>query len=370
MCFGAENSLYVADMSGNRVVKYDATGFFSDDNVFLDKLVFKDVIGGFGGHNDRNQFNAPRSVTTFDTYVYVLDSGNRVVKKYDKDLNWVTTYRLFRDLLSAYPMHLSHDSKGNMYILTTQNSVFKYDTNFQNKITIPLDSLSARDESYKKLVFSPTDENVFYLLSDKNIYKKLLTKPDEDVGFYLPYLFRVNTTETYTAMASISSHNGAGDLNYVFSKNNETGAGKIILYYDDLNLFDVLASKDFDIYSLDDIKINKDEYLQNWVFNKAIGKLLINHIRFRDQITGKFLAKRDEKNNITFRGTRYFLPDELEKLRFLQNTTSFIGLNEVFQNNIVNRCLEHIYNLQVIMLDALQAEVSTKYEATETVFIN
>lgn len=369
MCFGADNTLYVIDLSGNRLVKYDATGFFTDDNIFYDNLVFKDTIGGFGSHSDANLFYAPRSVDIYDSYVYVLDSGNGVVKKFDKDLNWVTTYRLFRDFLSAYPMHLSHDGEGNMYVLTNQDKILKYDSNFQNKIDIPLDSLSAQDEHYIKLVFSPSDDNVVYLLSDKNVYKKLLTKPDEDVGIYLPYLFRVNTEETYTNMASLSTRSGDGDLNFIFSK-SQNGVGKIMLYYDNLNLFDVLASKDFDIYTFEDIKINKNEYLQNWVFNKAIGKLLLNHIRLRDQVVGKFLAKRDTKNNITFRGTRYFLPDELEKIQFKQDITYFIGMNEIFQNNIANRSLEKIFNIQVELLNALQADISTSYDKGETVFIN
>ncbi len=365
--FGVNNSLYVLDLSAHRVVKYDATGFKTDDNIFLNKLIYKDTIGGFGDYNSNDLFNGPRSIDVYDANLYVLDSGNGVVKKYDNNLNWETTYRLFRDFLSAYPIHLSHDSFGNMYVLTTKNKIYKYDNNFQNKVEIPLDSLSAASEEYRKVVFSPSDPSILYVISDKNIYKKLITQPDEDIGFYLPYLFKVNTEEKYTQFSSIST--AGGDLNFVFS-NTPGNVGRLTLWYDNINLFDVLATNNFDVYTYKEILINREEYLQNWVFNKAIAKLLINHMRLRDQIVGRFIAKRDIKDNITFRGTRYFLPAELKMLEFEQDIGFYIGMNEVFQNNIVNRCLEKIYEIQLKLYDALTAETLKGYDDNQTIFID
>jgi hypothetical protein len=196
-------ALYVLDMSGNRVVKYDAEGFYNDNNILEQRLIYVDTVGGFGGYDAKTFFNMPRSIDVYDSYLYVLDSGNGCVKKYDTDFNWITTYLLMRDFLSAYPVHLSHDSKGNMFVLTDSNMIYRYDNNFQKRFDIPLDALSANNETYIKLVFSPTDDNIFYVVTNKNVYKKLLTQPDEDVGKYLPYLYRVNTDETYQTMASI-----------------------------------------------------------------------------------------------------------------------------------------------------------------------
>jgi len=365
--FTDDYSLFVVDMSANRLVKYDATGFYTDNNILKNKLVYEDSLGGVGSINDNYLFNQPYSVDVYGDCVYVLDSGNYSVKKFDKNLNWISTYRQVRDFLSAFPVHLSHDNDGNMYVLTQKNLIYKYDNNFQNKTIIPLDSLSANNETYLKLEFSPSDKNIFYVISDKNIYKKLITTPDEDVGKYLPYIFRTDTEETYTAFSTLKGDDG--DFNYVFSK-SPNGAGKITIWYDNINLFDVLSVNDFDIYTLDEIKINNEEYLQNWVFNKAIAKLLLNHMRFRDQITGRFIAKRDSKNNITFRGTRYFLPNELERLIFDQDTTNYIGMNEIFQNNIVNRCLERIYNIQVLLHEALTAEIQSGFDSADIVFLD
>jgi len=365
--FGEENSLYVLDLSANRVVKYDASGFLTDDTVMKNTLTYEDSMGGLGTYLDQNMFNAPRSIDVCNSDLFVLDSGNGCVKRYDKDLNWRTTYRLFRDFLSAYPVHLSHDSNGNMYVLTTNETILRYDNNFQNKTTIYLDNLSAFDSIYKKVIFSKYDPNIFYAVASEDIFKRLVSEPDEDVGKYLFYLYRVNTEEVYTGFDTISTF--SGDINIAFSQSN--GVGKFSAWFDNLNLFDVLNTKEFDVYSLEDIKISHAEYLQNWVFNKALSKLILNHMRLRDQIFGKFLSRIDSYGNITFRGTRYLTPEEYATINyFQQNITNYIGMNEILQNNIINRCLEQIYNVQVAMLNILQAEAQINYDPGLPVFIN
>jgi len=325
-------------------------------------------MGGLGTYLDQNLFYEPRSIDVCNSDLFVLDSGNACVKRYDKDLNWRTTYRLFRDFLSAYPVHLSHDSTGNMYVLTTNETILKYDNNFQNKTTIHLDKLSAFDSTYKKVIFSKYDPNIFYVLATGDVFKRLVDQPVDEIGKYLFYLYRVDTDETYTGFDTISTFNG--DINITFSRSN-SGTGKFSAWFDNLNLFSVLNADEFDIYSLEDIKISHEEYLQNWVFNKALSKLILNHMRLRDQIFGKFLSRVDSYGNITFRGTRYFTPEEYATINyFQQDITNFIGMNEILQNNIINRCLERIYNIQVAMLNVLQAEKQINYDVGLPVFIN
>lgn len=364
--FGDNNSMFVLDASAYNIRKYDASGFITDDFVLRDKFVYIDSIGGYGEYNDNNLFNDPRNIDVFNNELFVLDSGNGCVKRFDQDLNWKITYRLFRDFLSAYPVHLSHDANGNMYVLTDKNTILKYDNDFQNKVEIPIRSLSADIEKDIKLVFSEQNTNIFYLVTDKNIYKRLVSQPDQDVGRYLFYLHNVNTDETVVDFYTLSS--ASADFNIMFSR-TPTGIGKFTLWYDNINLFDVLLEADFDVYTLDEITIGPEEYLQNWVFNKAISKLVISHQRLADHITGQFIAKKDYKGNITFRGTRYFLPEELAKIKFSQDLTFYIGMNEVFQNNIINRSLRKIFDIQVNMFNALQAEVFTGFADNETVFI-
>jgi sugar lactone lactonase YvrE len=362
------NNLLVLDLSANLVHKYDLAGFLTYNTVLQNTLVYQGSIGGYGMFDDQLLFNSPNGIAVYNSNIYVLDSGNGCIKIYDKNLSWVSTQRLFRDLLTVRPLNLSIDSTGNIYVLTDSNYILKYNSTFTTKTKIDISSLAKTGDKFQQLVFSPTDSNIMYLISNNNVYKKLVNIPEDTIGKYLFYRFNVNTTETIKSFTSLATT--GGDNNLIFSTASSTNAGKFSLYYDNLNLQDVIALHDFDVYEPDIIDINKDEYIQNWVFNKSLAKLIANHMRFRDQIIGKFLYTNDGYNNITFQGIRYLLPDEYASISFQQDLNNFIGSNEIFQNIIINRALEKIYNIQIALLNVLAAQSLSAPAITTPIYID
>jgi|LakMenEpi08Oct12_1017439.scaffolds.fasta_scaffold00444_2 hypothetical protein len=366
--FGDNTSLYVLDLSANSVIKYNAAGFVTDDNILGNTLTYETRIGGYGGFDDTTKFNSPESITYYNSELYVLDSGNSCIKKYDKNLNWLTTYRLFRDFLSAYPIQINHDSSGSPYVVTNANIVYKYNGDFTDKTVIDIDLLTGDKGAVKRIVFSPSDSNVFYLYTDKNVYKSLLSNPDDIVGKYLFNLFKVNTDETIRTVSSIAKSDSTGSYDYNFIFSSANNVGKISIYKDNINIVSLLTDREFDVYDLNEIKINSEEYIQNWVINKAISKLLINHMRLRDEIASKFLFKKDPASGDTlFVGERYLLPGEFSSIRFQQDLTNYIGMNEIFQNNIINRPFEIIHNIQTNILSVIAAEVENFYDKTRII---
>lgn len=372
--FGDNNLMYVLDLSANSIYLYDASGFLINDNLLQNILVYQNSIGGLGTYADNTKFNAPHSIDYFNSTLYVLDKGNSCIKTYDQNLNWLTTYRLFRDFLSAGPIHLSHDYYGNNYVLNTNWTVYKYSNNFNTKEVLDFTALSASDDKVRRIIFSQSDPNVFYFVTRNNIYKKLVDTPYDTVGSYNTARFNLSG-EHYTAFATISSVNNSVSYDYNFALSNSIGvnsnAGKITLFQDNLNVTSVLTNDIFDVYPLDSITINKEEYLQNWVINKSISKLLMNHMRLRDNISSKFLFTQDVIPGDTLLvGTRYLLPTEIDSLQFTQDVTNFIGTNEIFQNNIVNRPFENIFNIQTNLLSALVADVRNYSSTPQIVYLN
>jgi hypothetical protein len=366
--FGDKTSFYVLDSSANSVIKYNAAGFVTDDNILRNTLTYEALIGGYGTFDDTTKFNNPQSIAYYNSELYVLDSGNSCIKKYDNNLNWVTTYRLFRDFLSAYPVQINHDSTGSPYVVTNANIIYKYNSDFTEKTTVDVDLLTGDKSNVKQIVFSPSDSNVFYLYTDKNVYKSLLSNPDDIVGKYLFNFFKVNTNETIRTISSIAKSDSSGSYDYNFIFSSVNNQGKISIYKDNINIVSLLTDRKFDVYDLDEIKINSEEYIQNWVINKAISKLLINHMRLRDEIASKFLFKKDTASgDILFDGERYLLPRELDSIRFQQDTTNYIGMNEIFQNNIINRPFEIIHNIQTNILSVIAAEVQNFYDKTRII---
>jgi len=111
-----------------------------------------------------------------------------------------------------------------------------------------------------------------------------------------------------------------------------------------------LTIPDFDIYTLNDIKLIKSEYSQSWVFNKAIQKLVLNHIRLKDKIIGRFYGDFDSQNSLLLAGFFYFLLDDLDLTGYKITKDHFAGNNEAFLNTIVSRGLEKVYALQELMI--------------------
>jgi hypothetical protein len=614
---GDNNTLYVLDQGSNSIVQYDASGFLTNSNLLQNILVYQNSIGGLGTFTDNTKFNTPASIDYFDSIVYVLDAGNSCIKTYDRNLNWLLTYRLFKDFLSAGPIQINHDNFGNKYVLNSNWTVYKYNNDFTTKQILDFTPLSAAGINVKSIVFSPSDSNVFYFVTDNAVYKKLVNNPDDTVGNYLLNRFNFSSKEQFTAFASVSASinginydynftaltlpssvaaytvnftntgsntftvpttitgltaliiagggsgnsqgigpsygggaggvllsainvtpgqvlninvgtggvyatglngvsgqsssivdiltaigggaggtfsppttggSGGGNLgtgnygtpgqgnnggngtlagggggaggvggngtpfagiggigiinpipgsnigqlsagNYWIggggtgiytvlragglggggtgSGGNGTantgggggagntgnggsgGSGAVVLYYttataqsvqqigkislfqDNLNVTSVLTNDVFDVYSLSGITIDKEEYLQNWVINKSISKLLMNHMRLRDNISSKFLYDQSTiPGDTLLAGTRYLLPIELTALNFNQDVTNFIGVNEIFQNNIINRPFETVFNIQTNLLSALAADIRDYNVTPQIVYLS
>lgn len=354
--------LFVVDSGLNQIIKYDISGYTTDNNVLRDTIIYLDSIGNYGTFYSKTEFNNPRGIAVFQNKLYILDSGNSSVKQYDLNFNWQQTYRLYVDFLSAFPIDINVDQYKRVYILTNNGYIFRYNESFTEKETFNLNNFLLSNEVLKKIVFSKENPNVFYLITSRNVYKKFVSSPNNTIGKYLFYLFKYDLPdELITTFGSASSERA--DRNIVFTKNGNTG--KFGYFYDNLNLYDILAANNFDVYNLDEIIFNREEYLQNWVFNKNFAKIILNHMRLRDQIIGKFLAVKDERGNPIFRGSRYLLPSELNSIYFEQDITYFIGANEIVNNNIMNRALRKIYDIQVNLLNVLKAD-NTKSPLLQT----
>jgi hypothetical protein len=349
----SDKYLFVVDAKLNQIVKYDISGFTSDNNISKNNLIYVDSIGNFGTSFSKSEFNSPRGVAIYSNILYILDSGNSCIKKYDLNFNWIETYRLNIDLLSSYPIDIGVDNLNRPYILTNDSFIFRYDSEFQNKQLFNLNTFKLENETFNKIVFSKNNTNVFYLISDRNVYKKFVSDPNNTIGKYLLYLSKYDISEDKITAFGSTSAIGC-DKNMVFTRFGNTG--KFGLFYDNLNLYDILAARNFDVYNYDEIVFNKNEYLQNWVFNKNISKIIINHMRLRDQIIGKFIAVKDNRGNPVFRGSRYLLPFELNSILFEQSITSYLGANEILNNNIVNRVLKNIFDIQELLLNALKPD--------------
>ena len=361
---GPNKTLLILDKTANTLYQYDASGFYTNDTVLQNRLIFLRFIGGFGSILDKLSFNGPNDVVTYGKNIYVLDSGNYCIKQYDENLNWKNTYRLIKDLKNNNILKLRVDATGNFFALTDKNTIFVYSNNFEQKSVYNINDLEV-NENATDIVFSASDTNIFYIVTNLNIYKRFVSNLNFNAGKYLFYNFNYNNTQTISCFAAIPYLDG--DKTLVVSK---SGSTQIIgSFFDNKNLYDILTISDFDVYSLGNIEVDSEEYVQSWVINKSLSKLILNHMRLRDQIIGKFLFVKDANEKTVFNFTRYLTTDEISSILFDSNITNFIGQNEVVSNASINRCLKNIYSIQTKLLTILKDEQNTVPYANSTVFL-
>ncbi|NBP01913.1 MAG: hypothetical protein EBU90_17590 [Proteobacteria bacterium] len=128
---GPNKTLLILDAGTNTLYQYDASGLFEYNTVLNNKLVFLNMIGGFGGVLDKLSFNTPLDVVAYDKNIFVLDSLNKCIKRYDENLSWLETIRLLRDFNVATPQKIKTDIKGNFYILLDKQQYFLHNNQRQ-----------------------------------------------------------------------------------------------------------------------------------------------------------------------------------------------------------------------------------------------
>lgn len=308
---GPRNTFLILDKGINKLYQYIAKGITENDNIYNNNpyllLQLDSYIGELGSSNDKLGFNSPTDVITYNNNVYVLDTGNKCIKKYDEYLNWQYTYILEKDFLFEKPLKLKVDNEGNFFCLLSGNKYFIYNNNFQTKQEIIIDFFNNSEQAID-FFFSPTDTNVFYIITNQNVYKSLRSNLDYPVGRYLMYY--MNYADPQLIKSFCAHKNGKNDKTFILSVNSTNSATIVGAFADNINLYDSLIQPSFDIYSFDEIKLNPDEYVQSWVLNKSINKIIANHIRLMDQLIGKFTFKYDYRGNAVFNFTKYLTQEE------------------------------------------------------------
>ena len=344
------DNLYVADSFYNNLYKYDLTGILTD-RIYPETLVLAKAIGGTGNAEKKYKFNNIGGITVFDNRLYVLDVDNFAIKIYDTDLNFITSVQrvdVFKD--DKAKVIVGEVTTGKIYVGTEGNNVIVFDKNIKNYELVNFSKFTSSDESIQNIFTSKNFSNAYFIVTNKNVWKFYASKPGNPIGKYSLYRFGIPTTETFHHGSSVASSQPESDEVYILSSSITTNTRKFINVSDTKNLIDVLTVEDFEIYSLDDIKLQSSEYSQTWVINKAIQKLVINHIRLKDKILGRFFGTFDDNNNLLIGGYLYFLLSDLDLTGYSITLDHFAGNNEAYLNTVVNRGLEKIYNIQELII--------------------
>jgi hypothetical protein len=352
--------LYVSEGDLNIVYKYNLEKYLSNENIYKNKLFLEKSVGGEGGRYDPIKFNSPQSISVYNKILLVEDRGNKTLKFFQDDLNFLS----YNTLLNLYDRLTSFSSikfQNPQNIVGVTKKGF-YNFNFQNNTIksnqfITLSSFLSDDEEVIDINFPNYNKNIIYILTNKNFYKKWNYDDLKIIGKTNKSDFNLSEFNSiYTITDTISS-----DIVYI------GGDDKILMYKDNLDLISALNNPLFDIYSKDDILVKKEEYNQSWVYGKSLKKLVKNYDLLKNNVSYKFVIEYDSEGALKYLG-RIYNTEVLDYPKLNYDVSHIVGVNENFQATVINREFDKIYNLGKLLLDNVLSDYNITLNLNPTAF--
>ena len=377
--FTKDKKLFILD--SNLIHKLDVTSVLTKQSALtaVGRYLDKSIGGLAESKTSKTRFLSATklSIDSADN-IYVLDVQLNGYKIFDENLNWKKTNvktSEFKSLTAAGDTFVDiavNKDNDDVYILSTGGTLktFDVDSKLVNSTTFT-DSVSG--EKYKTIRFSQINNNIFYVLTDKNLYKKFVSRPDRSIGAYKTDRIltapAISGTESFAFVDVVS---GIGDRETIFlgsdtlNATHSTGVdtvGKIFIEpYDKTNFKTV--TYDFyktQIIDLSATNIVENEYVSSFVINKGLYKILYNHMILNDHLHSKFSSQYGADGKLLFTGTTYLTDLHTSLINLSANSDYFVGINEPLIADVINRCIWSIYDLQVSIAGVLDTEKSNTY---------
>jgi hypothetical protein len=301
ICLDSIGKIYVLDslLSKVFVFSYETNTPGEDFKPFVD-------WGGYGTAASTNRFSSPNDIhiDQLDN-VWVTDTGNGCIKLYSNTGTWLRTI-IDNDLKENTPISTAVDSQKNVHVLTKADiRVYNYTGEYQF-------SYSYKDltTAEPRKINSSYNREVIYLALDTQVLKFFRN------GIFYGYI--IKEKENVSNITGLY-HDEFRNLLITFND-------KVLKYPDLMSIKRLKGTLPSNYWSLDDILIHKEEYVQNWVYTKSFQRMWDNIEIFRNTLLFDSTICKGYKEPIHSK----------EKM--------IIGQNEVVTSTAVNRVLGYLWD--------------------------
>ena len=199
------------------------------------------------------------------------------------------------------------------------------------------------------------------------VVKKILVEPT-GVFFYVvtdSYLYKYTTTGIYVNRISDPSASTLNekivnafisDRDYIYI----VTPSRVFKFLDIPSTESIINSTVVSSYynPLSSYFIGSNELIQDWVYNRAISKIVNDHDILARSVSTKYVTVLDTNDNIVSFTTRQLSGSEtIVSLSATEST--YIHSNEIVSAAVINRALQSIYSAQVAILSAITPQVIT-----------
>jgi len=323
------NNLYVLDNIKNRVYKLNLSfDYINEINIQL-------TVGNFGQINEPNKFNSPSELLYIQNNVFILDYGNFCIKQYTQDLNWTYTYYV-DSFLTDNPQNIAvHPNSLLVYVLTENYNIYVFDYMGSLVTMFPLYEINSYE--LVKLTFDQNGD-FLYVTTTKNIFKYTLS------GNFLSIVNIPNGSQTppNKALLTYTSAKSSPNRSLVFST-----ANSVIKIQDIVTLFKVGQGLPYNYWSDEQLKISRDEFVQDLPYNRSLVRLVQNIKGFRNTMDSRFVIVTEQTN---FGTVTYFskspiaIYDRPVFSSFIEDENIGVGVNEFNIPQVINREIKVIYD--------------------------
>lgn len=372
--------MFVLDGGTNIIYRYNIRGATTNDRVLLSKKtagrLLTGKLGGHGAVSDSIKFKSAVCIVYENDQLYVVDydkdTNQTWLKVYDINLNHVAKFNLSLDFQTRKIINLCVHDSGTIYILTDVGDVVQFKLSeliIGNYAPYQVDRLSnvdrelLQEESYIDIQLSTFNTNTIYVLTNKTLYKKYIDQIKKDVGNIEWSRLNICSGDVTPVNFSITPHhNLIGDsIVLLVDDNNSVKRSRMLLNcVDQENQITFLSPGwESQIYMLEDVKINPDEYVSAFVYNKMLYKmyfnlqLIVNNLQYVSSTEVNILGEK------LYPGVRYIARDETDQYNMQPGIEDSVGVNELLSSTLINRCFSRLYDKQQEVLQLVQDRDNT-----------
>jgi hypothetical protein len=153
----SSDNVYIVDSGNSEIKKFDSTGKF--------------LLSWGASGNENGKFKNPTGIFTDKKYVYVADTGNARIQKFDKNGNFVYAWGSFGDGPGMFrtPVSLAADNSGDLYVSDSgTDKILVFDSNGQYKDDIRSPITTSTKFSSSNFITFDSKNNFYIVISNDN----------------------------------------------------------------------------------------------------------------------------------------------------------------------------------------------------------
>lgn len=399
---------FLCDTSQNTIYKYDVTGFFNNDPTITNTKFLVGLIGGYGSALSKTKFSSPDVIYANKVIdrLYVNDRDNHCVKIYDFNMSYIATKTFTAGTHIDVRAFEYNTINKHVYFITynqdtNENMLQLCDSNLNSVQSYTLLDILDADEHICGITFSKNDSNIFYIATNKNIFKKFISKPQDTIGKWLFYNSGTVTTHiwnleksfynkaqwnwnegTTDARASVTILNldthfindDSREEIFLFAGANKRSFNRIMHYKEPNQYIAAIGTTNINSYNILFANVDPNEFINGMVINKELYKIAYNTINIIRLITNRYNAEYDYLNNLVFKGVVPLTDTEFNLINSFNTTNLFVHENEIASNSgSLNRSIKTLVDLQSNAIQIVRIKANSfvaSLSGTRTIVLN